>query len=489
MRSKHSIAVLFVAICLLLAAQWNTGCARGTRERSPDLSYGSEERIIEVGAEPSEGFHWSYFLFIPEGVHGRLGTRLLVEPNNSGTPSDDLAFHHERARRLVESSYPKRIARALRTPLLVPVIPRTLTKPEGAIHGYYSQALSRDAMTVTEERYRRVDLQLLAMIDHARGVLEAGGCPVLDEVFMHGFSASASFVTRFALLHPDRVRAIAAGGLNGMPTLPVSHWEDWSSLRFPVGIADLQDLTGAPFDRESYGKISQYLYMGSHDENDTLPFVEAYAPEDTAVLRLMLGAEIMDRWLRSRDIFEAAGIKAQFVTYGGTGHEIKPEMLDDIARFFTANWGDSIRHIQPHGYEDLPLELKRHQQMTISNAIWREDERFPDFLRESTADNQFAIFLDEWFFDQDHRQLSVFFDRLAPDGHILFLHAEGQAEITGTLGDSFSYGHSYRGFRVTVDPEDVARIARNVPYSLRPFRVSDDCFLAVQPGVSLTKRE
>ena len=37
-------------------------------------------------------------------------------------------------------------------------------------------------------------------------------------------------------------------------------------------------------------------------------------------------------------------------TYEDTGHEIKDEMIEDIAAFFQANSGDEIVEIVPHQY-------------------------------------------------------------------------------------------------------------------------------------------
>ena len=46
-------------------------------------------------------------------------------------------------------------------------------------------------------------------------------------------------------------------------------------LPYPLGIADLKSLPGAGFDAQAYGQVSQHLYMGYLDRNDTLPFDEA----------------------------------------------------------------------------------------------------------------------------------------------------------------------------------------------------------------------
>ncbi|HML49272.1 MAG TPA: hypothetical protein PKE04_21240, partial [Clostridia bacterium] len=48
---------------------------------------------------------------------------------------------------------------------------------------------------------------------------------------------------RFALLHPDRVRAAAIGSPGGWPVAPVAQAEG-NDLPYPIGIADVAQLTG-----------------------------------------------------------------------------------------------------------------------------------------------------------------------------------------------------------------------------------------------------
>ena len=125
-------------------------------------------------------------------------------------------------------------------------------------------------------------------------------------------------------------------------------------MRYPVGIADVEEITGIGFDETTYKKVTQYIYMGALDDNDTVPYRDAYDEVDAELVKRLIGAKMMpDRWGVSRSIYTALGIPAQFVTYEGIGHEIKSEMIDDIVAFFKANSGDEIVEIVPHQY---PLE-------------------------------------------------------------------------------------------------------------------------------------
>ena len=173
---------------------------------------------------------------------------------------------------------------------------------------------------------------------------------------MNGFSASGTFTNRFTILHPTVVRAVATGGINCIPTFPTDRWNN-TMMRYPIGIADVQEIAGIEFDETAYKKVSQYIYMGALDDNDTLPYPDAYDKVDAELVESLIGAEMMpDRWDVSQSIYKALEIPVQFVTYEDTGHEIKSEMIDDIVAFFEANAGDKIVEIVPHQY---PLEEKK----------------------------------------------------------------------------------------------------------------------------------
>jgi hypothetical protein len=117
------------------------------------------------------------------------------------------------------------------------------------------------------------------MIRHARQMLGDAGIATSTKVFMHGFSASAGFVNRFAALHPESVRAVAAGAINALPMYPMEIYQG-VKLPFPLGIADLKSLTGADFDFKAYSHVSQYLYMGYLDRNDTFPLSDAWDDDE-----------------------------------------------------------------------------------------------------------------------------------------------------------------------------------------------------------------
>ncbi|HML49271.1 MAG TPA: hypothetical protein PKE04_21235, partial [Clostridia bacterium] len=133
-----------------------------------------EDGILTRPASPRDGFSWGYLLYIPERV---ASPYLLVIPNNTGTVSDDLQVHAKAARNLME--WKKADADALGAALLVPVFPR----PESIGH-VYTHALDRDCLQIQQTEYKRLDLQLVAMIDDARKQLSQKGTALSDQVLL-----------------------------------------------------------------------------------------------------------------------------------------------------------------------------------------------------------------------------------------------------------------------------------------------------------------
>ncbi|MFB0554859.1 MAG: CARDB domain-containing protein, partial [Phycisphaerae bacterium] len=257
--------------------------------------------ILQVEAQTVEGFNFPYYLFIPGGIDKDKQVYMLVETNNSGMVSDDLEVHQTKALMLVKKSHANRMARQLGVPLLVPTFPR----PRPETHWWaYTHALDIDTLEIEEGKLKRIDLQLTSMIKHAQELLRINGFTINDRIFMHGFSASAKFCNRYSFLHPEMVKAAAAGGVNGLPTLPVREWNGYE-LPFPIGIAGIERFTGKPFDEQAFKQVAHYIYMGSSDRNDTLLSREAWREEEADIIRKALAAEKMmpDRWELSRKIY------------------------------------------------------------------------------------------------------------------------------------------------------------------------------------------
>lgn len=209
-----------------------------------------------ISANENKGFNFPYFLFIPEEGLDTTQITIIIEPNNTGFPSDNFDDHMNAAKQQASGSQIGNfLSHKLNYPLVVPVFPRPLANWK-----IYTHALDRDALLQEGNAIERLDKQLIAIFNDAKMKFTQMGYEVGDTFIMTGFSACASFANRFAIIHPHKVKAYVAGGLNGMLVLPVRQVAG-ISLPYPIGVSDLYDLTGQQFDLASFQNIPQFGLM------------------------------------------------------------------------------------------------------------------------------------------------------------------------------------------------------------------------------------
>lgn len=437
--------------------------------------------IIQVEADAQAGFNFPFYLFIPKAVDKNQKVYILVEPNNTGTASDELEVHQKSALRLVSKNHPNRIARSLGSPLLVPVFPRPRTNWQA-----YTHALDRDTLEIKEGKLKRIDLQLTAMIKYAQKFLRINGFKIKDRVFMHGFSASAKFCNRYSYLHPEMVKAEASGGVNGLPTLPVSEWNEFE-LPFPIGIAGIEKFIGKPFNEKAFRQVAHYIYMGSFDRNDTLPSRDAWSEEEADIIKKALAEKMMpDRWELTQKIYRDQNLNAQCITYNGVSHSIKEQMLDDVVKFFEANSGEKYVPIEPHQFPFV--EYKQIEQAHVNGLYWFDDERLPKWVKKNPKQQTFLMGIEEWNEGQDHRQLE---ELKTNAGFRFVLKSEGQKDIEigkNNYGGTTSQGNGeFQAFYVNLNDSQFKNIVPGVSYRLEASNGSDEYFWTVNDGVRLTR--
>ena len=283
--------------------------------------------IIKVDAKSSDGFNYDYFLFIPDTAEAGTELYLLVEPNNTGTVSDDIRRHEDDVRSKLSSLWFTRLARDLGAPLLVPVFPR----PESDWR-VYTHSLDRDTVYTQDGELARIDRQLISMMEDVKALLESKGYLTRDKVLLNGFSASGSFVNRFTALYPELVKAVAAGGVNSMPILPLET-HGGTDLIYPIGVADNSAITGRDFEPASYGEVHQFIYMGAEDHNDTLEYSDAFDDFERDIIVTVMGRGMRRRWELAKELYAPYG-RAELRLYEGVGHTVTDEIYADCLEFF-----------------------------------------------------------------------------------------------------------------------------------------------------------
>jgi len=296
------------------------GIRSGTFARQPEPVF--------VSANPVKGFNYGYYYYVPATV--KKSTYLLVETNNTGSVNDDINVHAQSAYNNI--NFLRTFADELGVVLLVPVFPRPASTWQ-----MYTHALDRDTLQNNTGSLARIDLQLIQMIDDLRERCQTRRIKAASKVLLNGFSASGNFANRFTAIHPGRVQAVAAGGVNCMPILPANTLAD-ENLIYPIGIYDIGTITGTAFNLAAYKTVPQYIFMGALDTNDTLPFDDAFSNQERTIIKKVLGENMQGRWEPSIAVYKAQGCSAvTFVKYPGVGHEYTEQIKKDLINFFRSN--------------------------------------------------------------------------------------------------------------------------------------------------------
>ena len=292
-------------------------------------SYDGE--LIFVEPDNVDSFEFPYFLFIPNNVSPDKNIYIIIEPNNSGFADDDLKKHVEKAKRTATNDYylGNYMAQELQYPLIVPVFPRSKSNWK-----IYTHALDRDVLLQKGHPLERLDKQLIEMFEDAQSRLEKKDFLIQDKFLLTGFSASGTFANRFTLIHPDRVLAVAAGGLNGLLMLPLDSLNN-EELNYPIGTSDLEKITDKHFEKELFLNTPQFYFMGQLDENDAVPYDDAFDQNERDQIFRLLGNQMQpDRWNKCKHIYKSLHVNATIKTYEEVGHKHPESIKDEIAGFF-----------------------------------------------------------------------------------------------------------------------------------------------------------
>ena len=289
----------------------------------------NNDSVLVVKKNPEKGFHNDYILFIPKETPLNKTLFLLVEPNNTGKTTDSMEVHKKYAIDLASlSSVGNNISTELKIPLLVPIFPRPASQPL-----VYTHALDRDVMEEKSPELKRLDLQLLEMINDAKTVLTTMNIQTAPKILMNGFSASATFTNRFSVLHPEKIKALAIGGFNGKLMLPQNEING-IKINYPIGTNDFPELFGQSFDPATYKSIPQFIYMGQLDENDAVQFDDAYNENERIIINDNIGRSVQERYLACQKIYQENNITPVFKTYESIGHWTTSAINLEVIKFF-----------------------------------------------------------------------------------------------------------------------------------------------------------
>lgn len=279
-------------------------------------------RLYLCDKNKKDGFNFPYTLFIPDGIDSY--TSLIVEGANTGKSRKNV---YEAINDVIENCMNREIIvsnNETNFPILTPCFPRIHTDEDGAI---YTHMLTSKALCYEKNGLKRIDIQLLNMINNAWQKLQEIEIFCDKKVIIDGFSASAKFANRFAILHPEIVKLVIAGACSGTGVIPLREING-ETLLYPVGCGNI-NITDEQI--EQFKQIKQFYYMGSLDPASNDPFgmneygklisESSITMEEAMQLYKYVGKKMLpDRWQAIQNLYLHLGVDATFKTYDGVVH-------------------------------------------------------------------------------------------------------------------------------------------------------------------------
>ena len=304
-----------------------------------NLAYG---KTIVVKANPEKGFHFPYLLKTSKKTVD--ANYIVVESNNTGS-NNSIKGMTSKAKKSLSWVLGSSISKKLNYPMLMPVFPFGTMQRK-----YYFPQLDSDVLKIDKDKYRRIDLQLIAMIDDAREkLLKENNQNINEKVIMVGFSSSSLFSARFTFLHPDRVSVAIGGGIGGLLPVPAEKINGIEAI-YPIGTYDFEKITGKKFNLEEFKKTPQFYYQGTKDKSN--PFrrgADDLTDEEYEIVKKLFvdGLPFEDKpvslkvntamWNNSQKYINQIVDNVKFESPKGLGHEITPKMIRKSTKFIKEN--------------------------------------------------------------------------------------------------------------------------------------------------------
>lgn len=352
---------------------------------------GYQVNYIDIDANPKLGFYFPFQILIPQNLNNE--PELIYACNLPGDYSkscESIPDLIEFIKKSVDGKYGAidkmmmHLCLEKGNPMIIPFIPR-LTNFRPNFLG--RDCLLNDFRLVGEDKhfakemymYNNLDLQHKAMIDTAINVLREEQIGDFSKVVLCGYSEGAKFASHFALLHPEIVKAIVAGGTGGVMSMPISSYDGYEFI-YPTGISDLKN-----FDFLNFKDISFFYYMGKYDKSDSAipnfkdyhyldsdgnskvlqdecgnstPYIDGdgnqkfllgkngnytakfnlFSDDEVNAINKTLGTKIQDRFKKQETIYKSLGLKAIFKLYDGNHRTVFNEndkLFADVDDFIT----------------------------------------------------------------------------------------------------------------------------------------------------------
>ena len=173
------------------------------------------------------------------------------------------------------------------------------------------------------------------MIEDAKSRLNTGTYTIADGIHYDGASSAAYFIEKIAPLHPEHINAYSFGA-NGHAFLPFENLTDdipvhgdpdRTTIPWPIGTGNFEELTGEEFNKEAWMDIEQFRWIGGEDQDPDDPenhihtrFTDDHREISQVVEEIFGTLQVDDRFETSRDIYDHLDVPARFRIFEGQPH-------------------------------------------------------------------------------------------------------------------------------------------------------------------------
>lgn len=274
-------------------------------------------------------FKFPFVLYIPNVI--QKNTLILHGNNLAKQEGDILNIYSAVFETTIEAGYD---LLNLDQPILVPVTSNYIHPLNNNMKEFFPLQASRNVVFCEDENniYYKLFDQINNMIDYAKEyILKETSVKLKEKIICHGFSSSAKFVLRYATCFPSKVSLLIAGGFGVQNILPLEKIKiktgEYIDLPYPIGIYDIQKITGSEFDYENFKNMYQLYFIGENetDKNDTAFNFRNTDLDIQKIYEKVFGKGFQLRYEKMGEIIKELGYNnIEFKKYENEGHSATP---------------------------------------------------------------------------------------------------------------------------------------------------------------------
>jgi hypothetical protein len=197
--------------------------------------------------------------------------------------------------------------------------------------------LELDTVTLLENsEFGHIDRQVCNLIDDVElFVKNEFEIELPKKVDMFGYSGEGDFIVRFALLHPQYLHAVCAGGTSWSPSVALETLNG-EALKYPLGLSGIE-LYSEDFNLEEWKSIHFFIDIGIHDDRGSYNRKQLKSMEWSKNLSFQ---QVYDVFCNA---FVNLTDNAEMVLYYSLGHEYNS---NDYVSFLKLNDGEEFVSIE-----------------------------------------------------------------------------------------------------------------------------------------------